>query len=88
MAKKIVAKLFRNGGSQAVRRPQEFRFEGDRVRIRRVGDAVVLPPMISDVAAWFAKMDSLSAEPLFVRGRKQPKAPRRKIFEFDALYLH
>ncbi len=30
-----VAKLFMNGGSQAVRLPAEFRFEGDEVYIRR-----------------------------------------------------
>ena len=29
------AKLFRNGNSQAVRLPREFRFEGDEVRIRK-----------------------------------------------------
>jgi antitoxin VapB len=81
MAKKTVAKLFCNGRSQAVRLPQEFRFAGDAVRVRRVGDAVLLQPVISDVQEWFAKMDSLGAEPFFLRGRKQPKAPRRKIFE-------
>ena len=36
MGKTGIAKLFRNGRSQAVRLPQEFRFEGDRVRIRRI----------------------------------------------------
>jgi antitoxin VapB len=80
MAKKTVAKLFRNGRSQALRLPQEFRFEGDRVHIRRVGDEVILRPVISDVKEWFAKLDSLSDQSFFVRGRKQPKAPRRKIF--------
>ena len=30
-----VAKLFRNGGSQAVRLPAEFRFEGEEVYVRR-----------------------------------------------------
>ncbi len=30
-----IAKLFRNGGSQAVRLPAEFRFEGDEVYVRR-----------------------------------------------------
>jgi len=30
-----VAKLFRNGGSQAVRLPAEFRFEGDEVYVTR-----------------------------------------------------
>jgi antitoxin VapB len=39
------AKLFRNGRSQAVRLPKEFRFEGDEVRIRRVGKKVILEPV-------------------------------------------
>lgn len=40
-----VAKLFINGGSQAVRLPKEFRFEGEEVRVRRLGQGVVLEPM-------------------------------------------
>jgi antitoxin VapB len=36
------AKLFRNGRSQAVRLPKEFRFQGDEVSIRRLGGRVVL----------------------------------------------
>ncbi len=39
-----VAKLFRNGGSQAVRLPAEFRFEGDEVYARRderTGDVIL-----------------------------------------------
>ena len=39
------AKLFRNGRSQAVRLPKEFRFEGHEVRVRREGEAVVLEPL-------------------------------------------
>jgi antitoxin VapB len=38
------AKLFRNGRSQAVRLPKEFRFEGDEVQIRREGTKVILEP--------------------------------------------
>ena len=38
------AKLFTHGGSQAVRLPKEFRFEGDTVLIRRKGSAVILEP--------------------------------------------
>ena len=38
MPKADIAKLFQNGRSQAVRLPQEFRFEGDRVRVRRLRD--------------------------------------------------
>lgn len=39
------AKLFRNGRSQAVRLPKEFRFEGSEVSVRREGQAVVLEPL-------------------------------------------
>jgi len=39
------AKIFRNGRSQAVRLPKEFRFEGDEVRIRRRGKQVILEPV-------------------------------------------
>jgi antitoxin VapB len=39
------AKLFRNGRSQAVRLPKEFRFEGEEVSIRREGESVVLEPL-------------------------------------------
>jgi antitoxin VapB len=38
------AKLFRNGRSQAVRLPKEFRFEGEEVNIRRAGKRVILEP--------------------------------------------
>ena len=39
------AKVFRNGRSQAVRLPKEFRFEGDEVSIRRDGRRVILEPL-------------------------------------------
>ena len=50
------AKLFQNGQSQAVRLPKEFRFEGDRVYIQRVGNAVILLPY---AAPWDTLFDSL-----------------------------
>jgi antitoxin VapB len=39
------AKLFTNGGSQAVRLPREFRFEGEEVLVRRHGRGVILEPV-------------------------------------------
>ena len=38
------AKLFKNGQSQAVRLPKEFRFEGSSVFLQRLGNSVVLVP--------------------------------------------
>jgi len=81
MAKTGIAKLFRNGRSQAVRLPQEFRFEGDCVRVRRVPEGVLLQPMIADPQEWFAAMDRRSGEPFLKGGRKQPKTPKRRIFD-------
>ena len=81
MAKSGVAKLFRNGRSQAVRLPKEFRFEGDSVRVRRVPGGVLLEPMISDAKEWFAAMDRIGGDPLLKGGRKQPRPQRRKLFD-------
>ena len=39
-----IAKLFKNGQSQAVRLPKEFRFDGESVYIHHVGNSVVLVP--------------------------------------------
>jgi antitoxin VapB len=45
-----VAKLFKNGNSQAVRLPKEFRFKGTEVVIRKEGSRVILEPL--EKAAW------------------------------------
>lgn len=44
MPQSKTAKLFMNGNSQAVRLPQEFRFEGKEVYIRKEGNQVILSP--------------------------------------------
>jgi antitoxin VapB len=38
------AKIFRNGKSQAVRLPKEFKLGGSEVYIKRVGRNVILTP--------------------------------------------
>lgn len=75
-----VAKLFWNGRSQAVRLPKEFRFEGDAVRIRRRGDAVILEP-IRERPGWPAGFwEDLDASPkdwldLVVRSKSETAMP-------------
>ena len=60
-----MAKLFKNGRSQAVRLPKEFRFEGTEVAIRRdpaTGEVVLLQPAASPTKSWqewFDLFDSL-----------------------------
>lgn len=72
-----VAKLFRHGRSQAVRLPKEFRLPGSEVRVRKVGDAVVLEPIgvPFDMDAWFAELDKYKAVPFMDEGRDQPPMP-------------
>ncbi|HEY4330356.1 MAG TPA: type II toxin-antitoxin system VapB family antitoxin [Phycisphaerae bacterium] len=40
----LTAKVFKNGRSQAVRLPKDFRFKGKKVAIAKIGGAVVLYP--------------------------------------------
>jgi len=74
------ARLFTNGRSQAVRLPREFRFEGDRVLVRRVGRGVLMEPMFSGISEWFAELDRFGSEPFMPDGRRQPAFPVRDIF--------
>lgn len=65
------AKLFIHGGSQAVRLPKEFRFEGTEVHVRRVGNEVVLSAVAP--AGPDALIDAIMAfEPGTLLQREQP----------------
>lgn len=74
------AKLFRNGESQAVRLPKEFRFAGEEVFIKRVGSAVVLFPTAK---SWDTLIESLEKfPPDFMNDREQPgEAEQRDSLE-------
>ncbi len=76
-----IAKLFKNGQSQAVRLPKEFRFENqDEVFIKKVEDGVMLLPK-NDKNVWdhmFDKLDQFSND--FMNERVQPKQIRGDIF--------
>jgi antitoxin VapB len=69
------AKLFNNGGSQAVRLPADFRFEGDEVDVRRdhvTGDVILSksPPTWDDYFDWIKTLD-LPNDFLTERGQVQ-----------------
>ena len=62
---KTTAKLFKNGRSQAVRLPKEFRFKGTEVKIRMEGSKVILEPL--ETADWPAGFwDMFTPDPEFV----------------------
>ncbi|MGZ0707744.1 type II toxin-antitoxin system antitoxin VapB [Coraliomargarita sp. W4R53] len=49
------AKLFKNGRSQAVRLPKEYRFSGERVIIKRMGKGIILMP---EEGSWESLIES------------------------------
>lgn len=72
-----VAKLFTHGGSQAVRLPKEFRFDGSEVHVRRVGNEVVLSAVAPPGAD--ALIDALMAFGPGARiEREQPPEQQRR----------
>lgn len=70
------AKLFKNGRSQAVRLPAEYRFEGDEVLIRRdpvTGD-IILSPRNKKFEDWVK-----------LRDRLLPRIPQEDLTALDNL---
>ena len=51
------AKVFSNGGSQAVRLPKDCRFSDDEVLVNRIGSVLILMPKDDP---WKSMLDSLS----------------------------
>ncbi len=70
------AKLFRNGQSQAVRLPKEFRFEGEFVYIKKSGNAIVLLPAKGAWDPLVGSLDKFSTD--FMAERGQPASQDRE----------
>lgn len=74
----ITAKLLKNGQSQVVRLPKEFRFKGREVYIRHMGKGVMLIPKDDP---WQEMMDSLDKfSDDFMEDREQPEVQERNFF--------
>jgi antitoxin VapB len=69
------AKLFQTGRSQAVRLPQAYRFEGEEVIIKRMGDGVLLLPRNNRWKNLLASLEQF--EPDFQFEREQPEQQER-----------
>jgi antitoxin VapB len=73
--KPVRAKLFRHGGSQAVRLPKDFRLPGTEVTVRKAGRGVLIEPASFDVDAFFLALDAFNDVPFMPEGREQPPMP-------------
>jgi antitoxin VapB len=87
-ARPQTAKLFKNGRSQAVRLPKEFRFKGREVAIRRdpATGEVVLAPLAAPKRAlsferWFALYDAIPDDASEEEFAKLPPPPKSLTME-------
>lgn len=83
-----IAKLFKNGASQAVRLPAEFRFEGDEVYATRdevTGDVVLSShPGAAAWADFFELMRSIEVPADFMASRPMNTLPvERELFSSE-----
>ncbi len=83
----MTAKIFQHGGSQAVRLPRAFRFQGTEVRIEKQGDDVLLKPLPAQKFRSFAEIARYLAEKFpdiadFPAPPPRPKKHERAIPEF------
>jgi len=77
-----IARLFRNGRSQAVRLPAEYRFEGAEVFIRRdptTGD-VILSRRPESWADFFEMMKTVDVPADFLSDLDDAPPQKRKLF--------
>lgn len=71
------AKIFKNGRSQAVRLPKEFRLPGKVVSISRMGNGVLLQPMND---TWLDVYNSMTEIDVFLEDREDtPPQEREEI---------
>ncbi len=71
-----IAKLFQNGQSQAVRLPKEFRFEGEEVFIKKMGEVTILIPVKNPWGSLRNSINKFSDD--FMDSRAQPKQQERE----------
>ena len=76
-----IAKIFKNGQSQAVRLPKKFRFENqDELFVKKVENGIILLSK-NDKSIWdnmFDKLDEFSDD--FMETRIQPSQNREDLF--------
>ena len=71
-----IAKLFKNGRSQAVRLPKKYRFNDSEVFVNKIGDSVILIPKDSKWDIMTKALDNFSDD--FLEDRKQPEIETRE----------
>jgi antitoxin VapB len=72
------AKIFKNGQSQAVRLPKDYRFQDSEVFIKKSGNVVQLIPRHDSWESLFGSLKKFSSD--FMAERAQPPMDAREQF--------
>jgi antitoxin VapB len=75
----IKAKIFKNGQSQAVRLPKEFRLQGKEVSVIRLGSGVVLQPIIPTWKSVFDVLKSYKSDDILIERLDNAPQDRESI---------
>ena len=73
----MTAKIFENGGSQAVRLPKEYRFDSNEVSVNKIGNIVLLSPKLDKWESVLQAIDMFS-EDYLADGRADLKVQERE----------
>jgi len=74
------AKLFKSGRSQAVRLPKEYRFDGDEVFVKKIGEAVVLLPREDSWLTLYESLEYFSDDFMIERNQPADQQDREPLF--------
>ena len=72
----MMAKVFENGESQAVRLPKEYRFTDSEIAISKVGNIVMLMPLDSKWSSFMQAVDMFSED--FMQDRQNDRLVQRR----------
>lgn len=75
----MIAKIFTNGRSQAIRLPKEYRFKDDEVYINKIDDIVVIMPKNKKMASLMNIINKFTDD--FMDKRNQPAVQARENFQ-------
>jgi len=75
------AKLFKNGQSQAVRLPKEFRMTGKEVYIKKQGEAIVLLPKEKSWGTLFDSLNHFEKDFKIERNQRGENQKREPMFK-------
>ena len=73
-----MAKVFKNGRSQAIRLPKEYRVDSEEVYIEKVGHSLIIIP--KEKSKWDVMRNALEDFDGFELERNQPQQQTRELF--------